>query len=837
MIGNAVQQAGDYFVRLRSEFSKAKQATEKAKTDNAPNITRLEQLQEDKKEALYRAIDATNEHGDDAVVENLGGHLKLGTSLINTLIACFKVGDFSGKLPKAVLELMSNFTLSKKVAQNASWESVLKRFGDKGDEEIKGYVKNISSRMKKVAQSGSDRSDSPAPKAKAPVKVENSPVKRSRDEEVETRSVKKIAVESSSMLSRKLNAANAKTASASTSRVASNPGSSLLASKARPVPKTAPKPEVRTESPPGTDSDARQIKFEPKKIASVRMELKAPTKVDGAKLAAARSVSAPVTSSALGIASLLESINSKPEPVPVKETPKVPDRNETPEQREKRLRKEARRKLRVKWDDDLVQVRIFHREAEEDQGNADGQGSSDGQSEGMMLKKGLSVEDDDEDDDIPYAPWETPISTDVSGIPSEVREKYFVTRGGAVDFETGEQKFISERENRELAYFYASAADQPPSAKSPPPETATPASAKNATLPKEGSYEDIHKRWKETRQYGSDLSLRYASKRVAAAEPEKKVNAILESLKAGGPLGSLAPAVPAPSQAQAAPTPELTLPHGSAEDQILHLLGTEQARNYKDAAPAPANANLTDPASISALELLQAVSEALRGLGYPPNDPPAWMKNDQQIREWLMGYNKDVAAKAKREAAQRAMEAAQIPAPNPAPTVSPEWAAYYEQQQQQQQYMALLQQVQSSQQQQPPQPPPAATPQLDNTQLQSILAQLGNPQPAAPAPAPAPFLGVNPNDPSYQHLALLQQMQGYAPSGTPQQDDYERERERPRDWEREDEWDRSVKPGTTKKVTLPPHRPVNQALIGTKPCTFWRQGKCARGDKCTFRHD
>ena len=37
---------------------------------------------------------------------------------------------------------------------------------------------------------------------------------------------------------------------------------------------------------------------------------------------------------------------------------------------------------------------------------------------------------------------------------------------------------------------------------------------------------------------------------------------------------------------------------------------------------------------------------------------------------------------------------------------------------------------------------------------------------------------------------------------------------------------------------VPDHlRGINRNLIGTKQCTFWARGQCAKGDKCTFRHD
>lgn len=44
--------------------------------------------------------------------------------------------------------------------------------------------------------------------------------------------------------------------------------------------------------------------------------------------------------------------------------------------------------------------------------------------------------------------------------------------------------------------------------------------------------------------------------------------------------------------------------------------------------------------------------------------------------------------------------------------------------------------------------------------------------------------------------------------------------------------------GAGKNDNIPEHlRGINRSLIGTKACAFWAKGQCAKGDKCTFRHD
>ena len=110
-------------------------------------------------------------------------------------------------------------------------------------------------------------------------------------------------------------------------------------------------------------------------------------------------------------------------------TPKPEDirKPETPEQKQKRLRKEQRRKLRVsfKADSDLVQIREFVHDPEEELGHEDSQTRDVGDSrgEGQMLKmhKDLELMDEDEDyeppEEIePMPDWTTPQGKQCLGV-------------------------------------------------------------------------------------------------------------------------------------------------------------------------------------------------------------------------------------------------------------------------------------------------------------------------------------------------------------------------------------------------------------------------------------
>ncbi|PTB68532.1 hypothetical protein BBK36DRAFT_1113015 [Trichoderma citrinoviride] len=886
LIAGRVQQAGEFFIKLRNEMNKAKSDVDNAVKNKVPDaeLAELKKEAEQKKEAFYRAIDVTLEHADDAVLDNLGGHQKLVLSLINAMIASIKAGDFSGKLPKALLELFTHFRMTKKIAETPNFETVRKRFEDKGDDDVKEMAREIAANMRKVTKADSDTSStgytgtSAASRAKAGIKpsADVPSAKRGRDDDADSRTVKKIAVEpGNSSLSKKL--AQPKIHPPATSKIIAPkaPPSSLLPGKARPVPKPAVKSEV--DSPSGSGDDRSKVeakkpatKVEPGKVVATKVE---------AKPHASKASSTQSASALSGIASLLDSINAPKAPealVSVTRETRESSTPEDPEEKAKRLRKEARRKLRVSWkaDEELVQVRVFHKDDEEDEGREGNmiRDAADDRSEGMVLKQRANVDEDEDDDDIPYQPWLGPVATDFTVLPDDVRSKSFVTRGGTVTFATDEQQRIAEREQRELMAIYTDVNDIPATPKSPLPEAATPShEAKTAYLPREHpQFEEIQQRWRDEQQYGPDEALRSAMKRLDAKHsPSSKLDSILGRLQGGASAStSSSQQVPLMQSRQA----HLQLPlllGPSVEALVLALLQSDKVKAWRDANPVPTGDtvrpyNYTDPTVRLNANAIEEVTRMLIGKPFPATSPPEWLSFDQErIREWWFGYNKEAAARQKKEEEARARAEAEanalkIAAATAAAAASnnnlgQDWAAQYAQHQSYAPYMALLQQMTGGQHQAIPQLAAAAAPaasQIPDGQLQSILAAINQPQQAAAAMQAANLTSyLNPNDPSYQQLLMLTQMaQGQQPPPPPPPPpSYDHRGERGERGDRGDrgerDWDRNENPrgdhgkeGRKKKGTLPPHKPANKALIGTKPCTFWQQGKCARGDKCTFRH-
>lgn len=176
-------------------------------------------------------------------------------------------------------------------------------------------------------------------------------------------------------------------------------------------------------------------------------------------------------------------------PVKVQESRKP----ETAEERRKRLRKEERRKLRVsfKGDEDLVQVREFIHDPEEELGHEDSQvrDVKDTRGEGQMLKMHKDLDlDDDEDyeppEEIVLPEWNVPhckrlvaiyvitfvdshTATDFSVVDEEQLARNYSNRGGRKEIESEERAAQEQRELSTLMVVYTNHSDIPFSPREP----------------------------------------------------------------------------------------------------------------------------------------------------------------------------------------------------------------------------------------------------------------------------------------------------------------------------------------------------------------------------------
>lgn len=175
---------------------------------------------------------------------------------------------------------------------------------------------------------------------------------------------------------------------------------------------------------------------------------------------------------------LLADIEKKPERA-VKKDSDIPD--ETEEQKAKRLRKEARRKLRVTWkvDADLVETRLFTHDPSEEIGHNDSQMRDAGDTgrEGEMLKlhKGMDDIDDDEEDDDSFddlEPFIPPSEVDFSvladddpGVSQSTINAFKF--GGAMKPESASSESQNKHELDTVMAIYATKADRPSTPKEP----------------------------------------------------------------------------------------------------------------------------------------------------------------------------------------------------------------------------------------------------------------------------------------------------------------------------------------------------------------------------------
>ncbi|KAK4121427.1 hypothetical protein N657DRAFT_683051 [Parathielavia appendiculata] len=800
-----------------------------------------------------------------------------------------------------------------------------------------------------------NESSKAAPKAAQKTPSTATGGKRSREDDdaanVDARSSKKPATDGPSGSGAKATLPLGKTPSTKSTTAALASGSTgsqtklrgFLPGKVREVPKPAPKPEpVKAEGQKGA-TKPESTKPQPTKSLSLASGSGTAKTAKPKPEEPTKQASQTKSAFSMLMDEIVEEKTIRTTTIDKKKD-NGPDPNETPKERERRLRKEKRRGLRVafKSGDALVEIREFTRHPDEIvEGNMARNARTDGRyknsEESEMMKRlhgGQGIKTFEVND----REWEEPTAINFSShIPQEKREQTYATRGGLKTFETEEQKIIRERESNELMVIYHNRADIPPSARSPPYEpslSGTSGSHEVYLPPTVPEYNEMIQRGREYSQWGP-----YGASRAAQMRLDGKGRLDYAAPYSGHAL----------RQPEARPQQPIVHP---AEDpriwyeptvaarrdqQTCELLTSDRVRNWQD----------PDPNNLTSRRMTEEE-----------------LDNDPKLQKILAGLRKTAeqvqAEAAMREQAEPASEATPAPqptqqeAPQPAavaaqsvqaaaPDYSAAWAQYYAAQQQHQQqawygqpqqhpyaqaanhYMQAQQVSQAAAQQPQPgdqnnqyagilaafgiQQPAAAQPHADqNAQIQAALMALAAgttaqgqaaataPVPAAADPQSAQYLldvmklaaaggGQNqPQQPAAAHHAYQQYFsqaaaaaaQGYGSSdgyghghgqgqqgggyGQQQQQQRDggyggRDRDRDRDRDRGDGRDhhrggggggfnkgggRSGNGGGGGKNNdnVPEHlRGIKSSLIGTKPCAFYAKGQCAKGDKCTFRHD
>lgn len=192
---------------------------------------------------------------------------------------------------------------------------------------------------------------------------------------------------------------------------------------------------------------------------------------------------------------LMADLNKQKDPAPAQPAEDRPP--ETEEERKKRLRKEARRKLRVTWKPDasLTEVRLFTHDPEEELGPGDHLGDVKG--EGSVLKLHRDLDELEEEDDGGIREEQLSDYYEPSGrsfyfcqccyscalilMESEIdngdiapddRSRNYIKRGGTAEPTSPEKNAQEHREATTLMVFYTSPADVPSTPKEPPPADA-----------------------------------------------------------------------------------------------------------------------------------------------------------------------------------------------------------------------------------------------------------------------------------------------------------------------------------------------------------------------------
>ncbi|RMZ91942.1 hypothetical protein DV736_g832, partial [Chaetothyriales sp. CBS 134916] len=483
-IKSGINDFGTVVKAFRDSWKDKNEKLKKAEIEGSPTTSDAPKLKKDVSDDrtyMGRLMDQTLNFGHPAVLKSLGENHWTMSALYSFMLDRVSAGDLDSPLVTSILKLAVNFnTLDDAKLETIKWTKILQRLTKKSTGEARDLARRI------IASAAALTAKKQAEGARSSPGINGdaqSGVKRSRDAEGSQLPPRKTVVKPSSkplalqnaerrrVLEKEETAKKARESKEAAGHANGTHASAVSKPKVTLPPKSNAIASLMSASKkPGTSNAERAAAAKDKTSGAP------PIKKDASKRdSPPRSTSAPprVQPSFMGI---LSDINKKKD---VKTTTPDEFANETPEQKAKRLRKEARRKLRVSWksDSDLVETRLFTHDPDEEVGLEDSmmRDAGDTMSEGEMLKRKMAMTDldeDEEDDEISEDSYSPPSEIDFNAIferdPTADITSNGIKFGGPIKADSPSRAAQDQFEVSTLMVVFDGKSDRPITPKEPP---------------------------------------------------------------------------------------------------------------------------------------------------------------------------------------------------------------------------------------------------------------------------------------------------------------------------------------------------------------------------------
>ncbi|KAK4503916.1 hypothetical protein PRZ48_004831 [Zasmidium cellare] len=467
----------DLVKNIRDRWKKdAQDVTDAEENKQTGQLPLLQSRVKDQRDMIESAFKAALKHGHRGLLELLAENVALMFLCYQFLLDRIRADDFNGGLARAILETMSLCTtLTNEKIEKTHVGKVLPRYTKRGDAKTQFYVKKIMANADIADKEAASKPEPPKTDTNAAGSTDGkttaAPAKRTAPEAVA--GVKRAATTSTTEGTAPKKAAVTTTKTNGVNAVPKVNGA---------VKKPASTSDAAKSTASATNATTTRKTVVPKSsgfFSSLQSASKKPgtSNADkaagpGAKPANKTSAPKPAFSFAETMASLAKPKEEKPAAKPQKEVPP-----ETPEEREKRLRKEKRRKLRVtfKTGEELVQIRYFTHDPQEEIGHDSSQmrDMTDVGGEGRMLKQQAHMMDIDDEDDVieevgDLKEFTTPSLVDFSVVDEEERKRNYAPYGGGEQQPDSKERAVrDEYENNNLIVIYTDSSEIPPNPREP----------------------------------------------------------------------------------------------------------------------------------------------------------------------------------------------------------------------------------------------------------------------------------------------------------------------------------------------------------------------------------